>query len=88
MHTIEDDVANYSAKLANKDGVVVDDVILFVVGVGHISVFLYNFLLVNQIVCNRGLFLMKDTKNSRSKRSLMVINLVETPTGYSVIEGT
>ena len=33
---------------------------------------------------------MKDnsSKNSRSKRSLMAINLVETPAGYSIIEGT
>lgn len=29
-----------------------------------------------------------NNKNPRSKRSLMVINLVETPAGYSVIEGT
>lgn len=30
---------------------------------------------------------MKDTKNSRSKRGLMIINLVETSGGYSVVEG-
>jgi hypothetical protein len=32
---------------------------------------------------------MKDRKAaSRCKRGLMVINLIETPSGYSIIEGT
>jgi hypothetical protein len=32
---------------------------------------------------------MKDRKAvQRSKRGLMVINLIETPSGYSIIEGT
>lgn len=32
--------------------------------------------------------MMKDNKAARSKRGVMVINLIETPAGYSVIEGT
>ena len=31
---------------------------------------------------------MKESKPPRSKRGSMTINLVETPTGYSIIEGT
>lgn len=31
---------------------------------------------------------MKDNKGSRPKRGFMVINLIEIPSGYSIIEGT